>query len=123
MKILFKFLIFFTYLTLIFIVNNFILFVILILADMVAIKTLKIITKPLSIFKLNNKKVGLMVGIAISMIPILKDEIQQKIYALNSKGYKLKLNNLSIIFKPLFISILKRTNEIEKNLIARGYQE
>lgn len=187
MMILFKFLIFFTYLTLIFVINNFVLFAFFSLAGLTIIKMLKInikdffkatiflipfllltficnfwwgdietaiiilirlllaylgtyifsritptgeivrfveiITKPLSIFKLDNKKAGLIVGIGISMIPILKDEIEQKMYALKSKGYKLKLNNLSIIFKPLFISILKRTGEIEKSLISKGYQE
>ena len=78
---------------------------------------------PLKIFKVDSRKAGLVVGIAVSMIPVLKDEIEQKIYALNSKGYKFKLNELDIIFKPIFISILRRTGEIEKNLISKGYQE
>lgn len=87
------------------------------------IKFVEIITKPFKIFEIDSKKVGLVVGIAISMIPVLKDEFEQKIYALNSKGYKLKLNELDIIFKPVFISILRRTGEIEKSLISKGYQE
>ena len=87
------------------------------------IKFVEIITMPLKIFKVDSRKAGLVVGIAVSMIPVLKDEIEQKIYALNSKGYKFKLNELDIIFKPIFISILRRTGEIEKNLISKGYQE
>lgn len=87
------------------------------------VRFIEIITSPLAIFKINNKKIGLIVGISISMIPILKDEIMQRIYALNSKGYKLKLKNLNIILKPLFISIFRRTCEIEKSLISKGYQE
>lgn len=187
MKILFKFLIFFTYLVLIFIIKQIPLFISLILISIFIMKILKmsikdfgkslaflipfliltfifnliwsnlidsvlilirlilayivtyifskltptaeivyfveLITKPFCLFKLNNKKIGLIAGIAISMIPILKDEIEQKIYALKSKGYKFKINTLNTIFKPLFISILKRTGEIEKSLIAKGYQE
>ena len=83
----------------------------------------EIISKPLSIFKVNNKKIALMVGVSISMLPILKNEIEQKIYALKSKGYKFKIDSLNIVFKSIFISILKKTSEIEKSLIAKGYQE
>ena len=187
MKILFKFLIFFTYLIFIFVVKQIPLFIFLILASIIIMKILKnsikdfgktlvflipfliltfifnlicgelldavlilirlilayivtyifskltptseivyfveLITKPFCIFRVNNKKVGLIAGIGVSMIPVLKDEIEQKIYALKSKGYKIEINNLKIIFKPIFISILKRTGEIEKSLIAKGYQE
>ena len=115
--------------------NSFLILIRLILAYMVTyifsnltpvadiVQFVETVTKPLSIFNLNNKKAGLIVGIGISMIPILKDEIEQKRYALKSKGYTFKFNNLNIIFKPLFISILKRTGEIEKSLISKGYQE
>ncbi len=83
----------------------------------------EVLSKPLKIFKINNKKLALMVGIAISMIPILKDEIEQKIYSLKSKGYSFKLDSLSVILKPIFISILKRTGEMEKSLLVKGYEE
>lgn len=83
----------------------------------------EVLSKPLTIFKINSKKISLMVGIAVSMIPILKDEIEQKVYSLKSKGYRFKLDTLSIILKPIFISILKRTGEMEKNLFAKGYEE
>ena len=83
----------------------------------------ELLSKPLKLFKMNNKKLALMVGIAISMIPILKDEIEQKIYSLKSKGYKLKIDGLSVILKPIFISILKRTGEMEKSLLVKGYEE
>ena len=64
-----------------------------------------------------------MVGIAISMIPILKDEIEQKNYSLKSKGYKFKSDGLTVMLKPIFISILKRTGEMEKSLLVKGYEE
>ena len=83
----------------------------------------EVLSKPLKLFKINNKKIALMVGIAISMIPILKDEIEQKIYSLKSKGYKFKIDGLSVILKPIFISILKRTGEMEKSLLVKGYEE
>lgn len=87
------------------------------------ISFIEFITRPISILGINNKKIGVMVSVAISMIPILKEEIIQKIYALKSKGYKFKAYNINIIFKPIFISIFRKAGEIEKNLISKGYQE
>ena len=85
--------------------------------------TIEIILKPLYIFKINVKNISLIISIALCMIPILKDELEQTKNSLKSKGYKLKLNNLSLYIKPLIISILKRTDELEKTLIVKGYQE
>lgn len=57
------------------------------------------------------------------MIPILSKELEQTKDSLKSKGYKFKLNNLNLYIKPVIISILKRTDELEKTLIVKGYQE
>ena len=85
------------------------------------------IVYPHKIFKINPKDVSLMVTIALSFIPIMKDEIRQIKNVLNAKGiYPSNTNlikNASLIFKPFFISILQRTNEIEMSLKAKGYQE
>ena len=64
-----------------------------------------------------------MISISICMIPILKEEIISIIKAIKSKGGKIDIRYLFIIMKPLLISIFKKTNQIEKTLIAKGYKE
>lgn len=82
---------------------------------------------PLKIFKINPREIGLMVTIALSFIPIMKAEFLQIKNVLKVKGIKLtKLNllkNLNLIFRPFFVSVLQRLNEIEMSLKAKGYQE
>ncbi len=80
------------------------------------------LTFPLKIFGVNNEKIGIIVSISLCVLPILKTELQQKREALKAKGLELKLSNGLIILKPLFISILRRTSEMEKSLIAKGYE-
>lgn len=74
---------------------------------------------PLRIFKINPEKIGLMVSIAFCVLPILKSEIEQKKYAVRAKG----ASNIFVMIEPIFISILRRTNEMEKALTAKGYEE
>lgn len=57
------------------------------------------------------------------MIPILKEELEQTKNSLKSKGYKFKLSNLDLYIGPIMISILKRTDKLEKTLIVKGYLE
>ena len=82
---------------------------------------------PLKIFKINPKEIGLMVTIALAFIPIMKAEFSQIKNVLKAKGIKpTKLNllkNLNLIFRPFFVSVLQRLNEIELALKAKGYQE
>ncbi|MBQ3145149.1 MAG: hypothetical protein IJB90_00950 [Clostridia bacterium] len=82
---------------------------------------------PLKIFKINPREIGLMVTIALSFIPIMKAEFSQIKNVLKVKGIKpTKLNllkNINLIFRPFFVSILQRLNEIEMSLKAKGYQE
>lgn len=78
---------------------------------------------PLKIFKINPENIGMMMRIAFCVLPILKTEIEQKRYALKAKGMEPKLSNITIMIKPLLISILRRTNEMEKSLEAKGYEE
>ena len=78
---------------------------------------------PIKWIGLNPKDVSLLVCIALSFIPILKDEIYQIKNSLKSKGYKLSLKNSKLVFKPFFISLLKRVNEIEYSLKSKAYQE
>ncbi len=84
--------------------------------------TIKNLCFPLKIFKINTENIGLMVSISICMIPVLKSELYSIIQAMKSKGKIMKMNGISVAMKPILISILRRTNEIEKTLIAKGYE-
>ena len=82
---------------------------------------------PLKIFGINPEETGLIVIIALSFIPIIKNEFEQIRIVLKVKGIKPTtfnlLKNLVLIFKPFLISVMQRLNEIEMSLKAKGYQE
>ncbi len=86
-------------------------------------KVIQSLAYPLKILKIDNEKIGIMISISFCVLPILKSEIESKRYALEAKGVEFKVRNYFMIMKPLFISILRRTNEMEKSLMAKGYQE
>ena len=86
-------------------------------------KVIETVLMPLKLLKVDVKNIGLLVSIAISFIPILKDELFELKQILESKGYIMKPNNIYMYVRPLIISIFKRTNEIEKAVIAKGYVE
>ena len=85
------------------------------------------IVYPLKIFGINPKEVGLVISIALSFVPIMKDEILQIKNVLKVKGIEATnfnlMKNSSLIFKPFFISVLQRLNEIEMSLKAKAWQE
>lgn len=82
---------------------------------------------PFKVFGVNPKEVGLVITIALSFMPIMKNEFGQMKNVLKVKGIKPTnfnlLKNLSLIFKPFFVSVLQRLNEIEMSLKAKGWQE
>lgn len=61
-------------------------------------------------------------SISICMIPVLKNEISALIKAMRSKGKTMKINSMIIIMKPMLISVLRKTSQIEKTLIAKAYE-
>lgn len=85
------------------------------------------IVYPLKVFGINPEETGLIIIIALSFIPIIKNEFDQIRDVLKVKGIKPTtfnlLKNLGLIFKPFLISIMQRLNEIEMSLKAKGYQE
>lgn len=85
--------------------------------------TIKKLIVPLKIFHINPENIEIMIRISFCVMPILKSEIEQKQYALKAKGAQIKLKYMLLIIKPLFISILRRTKEMEKSLIAKAYEE
>ncbi len=78
---------------------------------------------PIKWIGINPKDVSLLACIALSFIPILKDEMYQIKNSLKSRGFKLNLRNSKLVFKPFFISLLKRVNDIENSLKSKAYQE
>lgn len=90
-------------------------------------KVIEKIVYPLKIFKINQRDVGIVVTIALSFLPIIKSELQETRRILEVKGVRNSninlLKNINIIFKPFFVSILQRLNEIELTLKVKGYQE
>lgn len=81
---------------------------------------------PLKIFKVNPKEIGIIITIALSFMPILKDELLQIKNSLKAKGMNMTninlIKNANLIFKPFFISVLQRINEVEMSLRAKGYE-
>jgi len=84
-------------------------------------ETIKKLFYPLKIFKVNVDNIGIIVSISICIIPVLRDEISALIQAMRAKGKLIKLNSMVIIMKPMLISILRRTNQMEKCLISKAY--
>lgn len=87
---------------------------------------IEIICYPVKIFKVNPKDIGLIVCIALAFVPILKNELQEIKNALIVKGFNFTtinvLKNIKLIFKPVFVSILQRVNELENSLRIKGYE-
>ncbi len=78
---------------------------------------------PLKIFRIDVSKFSLIISIGISVLPSLLDEFNQKLDCLKAKGFKINIFNMIVIFRPLLISILLRTNEFEDALISKGFEE
>lgn len=83
--------------------------------------TIQKLLYPLKIFKIDTNNIGIMISISICMIPILKNEIYTLKNAMKSKGKLLKINTMIIVIKPILISILNKTKEMEKALISKAY--
>ncbi len=82
-------------------------------------EAIEILIYPLKIFKVKSKDVSLMICMAIAFIPIFKNQLQQIKNVLQVKAAK----NNKYIFKPFFISIFQRLNEIEMSIKAKAYTE
>lgn len=78
---------------------------------------------PLKLFKVNTKNIGIMVAVSLCMVPILKNEFFTLTQSMKSKGKPMKLSSIIIIMKPMLISVLKKTSQMEKALMAKAYME
>ena len=81
--------------------------------------------KPLKLFKIDSREIGIIVCIGIAFIPILQKEIADLKYALKAKGFNPNFRNFiknpNYILTPLITSIIKRVGEIEMSLLSKGY--
>lgn len=77
---------------------------------------------PLKIFKINSSEIGIIISIAVCMIPVLRSEIYSIKNNLISKGQRSGISFIKNACKPLIISILKKTDDMEKSLIAKAYK-
>ena len=76
---------------------------------------------PFKIFKVDTKNIGIIISISICMIPVFKNQMQDLIKAMKSKGQKFNIKNISVLMKPVLIHVLQKTTQIEKTLISEGY--
>jgi len=90
-------------------------------------KAIQIMLFPLKWFGVNTNNIGIMVSIAITFIPIIKQEIQNIKYSLMSKGFDMRIGNtikhINYIMAPLFYSLLKKVRDIEEALKAKAFVE
>lgn len=95
------------------------------LSKMLTIKEVAIVIQnlliPLKIFRIDNKKIGLIIFIALSIIPNILNELQQKKYTIKSKSVNIKFKNFFYIIKSVLVSMLIKVNEYENTLISKGY--
>ena len=90
-------------------------------------KAVKTLLFPLKWFGVNIDNIGIMVSLAITFIPIIKQEIQNIRYSLIAKGFNMSLQNqithINYIMGPLFYSLLRKVREIEYALKSKAYIE
>lgn len=90
-------------------------------------KAIENLLYPLKWFGLNTNNIAVMVSIAITFIPIIKQEIQNIKNSLMSKGINMSFINqtkhINYIMVPLFYSLLRKVRYIEEALISKGYVE
>lgn len=90
-------------------------------------KAIQTLLYPLKYLGININNIGIIVSIAITFIPIVKQETQNIKNSLISKGFDIRLKNtikhINYIMIPLFYSLLKKVKEIEEALKAKAYIE
>lgn len=90
-------------------------------------KAIQTLLYPLKWFGVNVNNIGIMVSIAITFIPIIKQEIQNIKYSLIAKGVDMRFTNqikhINYIMGPLFHSLLRKVRDIEQSLKSKAYIE
>lgn len=88
-------------------------------------ETIAKMMSPLKIVKVDTERIVIMIVIALSFIPILKQELENIRLGLKAKACKTDAFHLILhakwILLPMLISILKRMDEMEYGLKAKAY--
>ncbi len=90
-------------------------------------KAIQMLLFPLKWVGINVNNIGIMVSLAITFIPIIKQEIQSIKYSLIAKGcnmsFSSQIKHINYIMGPLFYSLLRKVKEIEDSLRSKAYIE
>lgn len=90
-------------------------------------EVIQILLTPLKVLGVNPENVAIIISIAIAFVPILARELKNVLYALKAKGVNTNalsiIRNVNLIMTPLFVSIIRRANQLEYALKAKGFQE
>lgn len=85
------------------------------------------ILTPLKLLGIQIENIAIVISIAMAFIPIMIQQLTTIRYALKAKGFRMGFWNLithmNYILTPLFISLLRKINEIEYALKAKAYVE
>lgn len=84
-------------------------------------ETIRILCTPLKIFKINTEEIKVMVCISLAMVSILIKELHEVKDACKAKNIDINIKNIKHILSKFFISLIRRVNQIEEALIAKGY--
>ena len=90
-------------------------------------KPVKQLLYPRKWLGVNIDNIGIMVSLAITFIPIIKQEMEQIRYSLKAKGFDMHFKNqvkhINYIMAPLFYSLLRKVSKLEEALESKGYVE
>ena len=88
------------------------------------ISALQVLLAPLKLIGISPQSIALIINIAITSIPIFIRDINQNLLVMKSKNLKIySFKSLKYTSKIIFLSIFKKTNELELTLKSKNYIE
>lgn len=86
------------------------------------IEALEKLLYPVQAVGVQSRDIGILICIAISFIPIFKEEMIQVLYAMKAKSIRVGVKNFYLILSPMIGTSIKKTNDVELALKAKGYR-
>lgn len=83
-------------------------------------ETIKCLCAPLKLCKVNTDEIKMIVCIALSMIPVLRKDLNEMKEACREKRLKFTLRNMKIVLSRYCISMIIRVNQLDEALMAKG---
>lgn len=83
-------------------------------------KTIKILCFPLKLFKVNTEEIEVMVCISLSLLPAIKNDLNELKNACMAKNIDINLKNSKYILSKFLLSLIKRVNQIDEAMIEKG---